>query len=280
MWNDYGARWLDLQRGVWGQIDPLAEKYAAWSGYNYALGNPINKVDIGGQYVLEFAGIMMGQYSVKFSRVTTTQANTLDFLSAFPNPYANLVGYSYRSLNNDPSYKNSGAKSVGGDIKGDVIAEGVNKSFIEPPAKLLSELGDVVGKCSKFLGSMVGDFPDIVAFAKRDYTELYLDELTFEGAQAIGLGKVTLDGGFSMYPQLVMQGEREYGNFIVVGQMMEADLDNIKLLIRAEAERNHFNLSNKDDFEKLKQIISDPHFYDNRSFQSFYNSEGVPFRAE
>ncbi len=127
---------------------------------------------------------------------------------------------------------------------------------------------------------MVGDFPDIVAFAKRDYTELYLDELTFEGAQAIGLGKVTLDGGFSMYPQLVMQGEREYGNFIVVGQMMEADLDNIKLLIRAEAERNHFNLSNKDDFEKLKQIISDPHFYDNRSFQSFYNSEGVPFRAE
>ena len=41
LWSDYGARWLDLQRGVWGQIDPLAEKYVAWSGYNYVAGNPI-----------------------------------------------------------------------------------------------------------------------------------------------------------------------------------------------------------------------------------------------
>jgi RHS repeat-associated protein len=41
LWSDYGARWLDLQRGVWGQIDPLAEKYYAWSGYNYVAGNPI-----------------------------------------------------------------------------------------------------------------------------------------------------------------------------------------------------------------------------------------------
>jgi RHS repeat-associated protein len=41
MWNDYGARWYDPQRSVWGQIDPLAEKYYGWSGYNYVAGNPI-----------------------------------------------------------------------------------------------------------------------------------------------------------------------------------------------------------------------------------------------
>jgi RHS repeat-associated protein len=49
MWSDYGARWLDLQRGVWGQIDPLAEKYYAWSGYNYVMGNPIKHIDPDGR---------------------------------------------------------------------------------------------------------------------------------------------------------------------------------------------------------------------------------------
>jgi RHS repeat-associated protein len=48
MWNDYGARWYDPQRSVWGQIDPLAEKYAAWSGYNYVGSNPIKRIDLNG----------------------------------------------------------------------------------------------------------------------------------------------------------------------------------------------------------------------------------------
>ena len=49
LWSDYGARWLDLQRGVWGQIDPLAEKYYGWSGYNYVAGNPIKHIDPDGR---------------------------------------------------------------------------------------------------------------------------------------------------------------------------------------------------------------------------------------
>ncbi len=51
LWSDYGARWLDLQRGVWGQIDPLAEKYYAWSGYNYVGDNPVMNIDPDGRVI-------------------------------------------------------------------------------------------------------------------------------------------------------------------------------------------------------------------------------------
>ncbi|MBK9461499.1 MAG: hypothetical protein IPN94_19260 [Sphingobacteriales bacterium] len=52
LWSDCGARRLDLQRGVWGQIDPLAEKYYGWSGYNYVAGNPIRLIDPDGPATL------------------------------------------------------------------------------------------------------------------------------------------------------------------------------------------------------------------------------------
>jgi hypothetical protein len=51
-WTDYGARWQDPQLGRWHSIDPLAEKYYAWSGYNYVGNDPINMVDPDGRYQL------------------------------------------------------------------------------------------------------------------------------------------------------------------------------------------------------------------------------------
>ena len=41
----YGARYYDPGLSVWLSVDPLAEKYAAWTPYNYTYQNPIRFID-------------------------------------------------------------------------------------------------------------------------------------------------------------------------------------------------------------------------------------------
>ena len=45
----FGARYYDSWRGQWGQVDPMEDKYAGWSPYNYVLENPIRLVDSTGK---------------------------------------------------------------------------------------------------------------------------------------------------------------------------------------------------------------------------------------
>ena len=48
----YGARYYDPMESRWLSVDPMAEKYAGWSPYNYTLNNPVNLIDPDGKDVV------------------------------------------------------------------------------------------------------------------------------------------------------------------------------------------------------------------------------------
>jgi RHS repeat-associated protein len=45
----FGARYYMPALGRWGAVDPLADEFAGWSGYNYVMGNPSGLVDPDGR---------------------------------------------------------------------------------------------------------------------------------------------------------------------------------------------------------------------------------------
>jgi hypothetical protein len=54
MWNNHGARNLDLQLGRWWSLDPIAEKYAGFSPFVSMGNNPMKFVDLDGREIDDY----------------------------------------------------------------------------------------------------------------------------------------------------------------------------------------------------------------------------------
>ncbi|RTQ49010.1 hypothetical protein EJV47_14620 [Hymenobacter gummosus] len=63
-WLDYGARMYDAQLGRFGTIDRFANIYCSATPYGYTANNPVNFIDINGDYITIF--LPGSQYSVLY----------------------------------------------------------------------------------------------------------------------------------------------------------------------------------------------------------------------
>ena len=61
----YGARYLDPTGAMWLNVDPMWEKYAGMSPYNYCAGNPVKMVDPDGNELQLFGDQKNKELAVK-----------------------------------------------------------------------------------------------------------------------------------------------------------------------------------------------------------------------
>ena len=73
-WYDYSARYYDAKIGRFAAVDPLAEEYYSWSGYNYVMDSPLLLVDPDGRAGEDF--VLRQDGSIYWDKNANSQATT------------------------------------------------------------------------------------------------------------------------------------------------------------------------------------------------------------
>ncbi len=74
----YGARYLDPTGAMWLSVDPLFEKYAGMSPYNYCAGNPVKLVDPDGREIFILFYADEGHGSCSFKDAAETRKSNIE----------------------------------------------------------------------------------------------------------------------------------------------------------------------------------------------------------
>ena len=84
---DYGARFYDAELGRWHSVDPLAEKFSAYTPYNYCLNNPVSLKDHDGEEPITAIIDAITAFTVEagMSYVENLVLNDMDATTAFEN---------------------------------------------------------------------------------------------------------------------------------------------------------------------------------------------------
>ena len=104
----FGARYYDSDLSRWLSADPLADKYAGWSPYNYGLNNPLRNIDPDGKDptgITESAIVVVG--TVALLTAVTIHSISYATNSAYRSRYnsfgsstAHLISNSAKEINN------------------------------------------------------------------------------------------------------------------------------------------------------------------------------------
>ncbi|NUQ24995.1 MAG: hypothetical protein HUU34_13670 [Saprospiraceae bacterium] len=147
----YGARYYDPKTSIWVSVDPMAEKYAGWSPYNYTLQNPVRFVDPDGKAA---KSISLLTNMIESGTTMKIMQATADFSQSFADSYTGgLITKLNKYILNTGDVINKSAASRGGSIVG--LGFSTALGAVLPSSKLVS----LINKLE--MGGLIADGAEI-----------------------------------------------------------------------------------------------------------------------